>query len=398
MKKIVSRCIASSIIVGAVGLSVSIPSESLADDARGRLPDGRAFRKDVGGNTMVDHIAELEVDNDSLRRQLQSLEEERAARDAGAAPEGCRLPIKEKNIGPQQKQAAPAIASNVTCPVVPDLTAELHEISNAKEELEQKVALLESGKKAVEFELAAAHKPMAPVVCPSTPDRSEEISSISKSNKALEQKVSELEAQVAKSKSELSQTQEVLFQARQNERTATETLTTVKATIAEEAYKIPEYAQQITKISEEKKASDAKLGALEETLSSSRNEAQLLQQAVTKLQEERDAMRVELASLKAKPIVPPEIVHTALDNPPIVSPQKIGSDTIRASLNVIRQDTQEPAVDGLLTIRRTTLAEIDKGFHLGRTAGRDVSRIQAEAGDGAIYSRQCSLKSGLNPF
>ena len=50
---------------------------SRADDAqRGRLPDGRAFRTDGEGNQLVDYIAELELNVESLKRQVIGLEDE----------------------------------------------------------------------------------------------------------------------------------------------------------------------------------------------------------------------------------------------------------------------------------------------------------------------------------
>jgi hypothetical protein len=53
-----------------------ITSNISAEPSNGRLPDGRAFRTDSQGSVMVDYIAELELEADSLRRQVQSLEEE----------------------------------------------------------------------------------------------------------------------------------------------------------------------------------------------------------------------------------------------------------------------------------------------------------------------------------
>ena len=67
---------AALLLAGVVFLSTTLQS-AYADDGRGRLPDGRAFRKDAAGNTMVDYIAELELEVDSLRRQVQGLESER---------------------------------------------------------------------------------------------------------------------------------------------------------------------------------------------------------------------------------------------------------------------------------------------------------------------------------
>ncbi|RIL09433.1 MAG: hypothetical protein DCC75_06520 [Proteobacteria bacterium] len=44
--------------------------------ARGRLPDGRAFRTDAEGVQLVDYIAELELNIDSLNRRVYGLEDE----------------------------------------------------------------------------------------------------------------------------------------------------------------------------------------------------------------------------------------------------------------------------------------------------------------------------------
>lgn len=51
---------------------------ALAEDepARGRLPDGRAFRTTDDGTQLVDYIAELEVNVESLNRQVQGLEDQ----------------------------------------------------------------------------------------------------------------------------------------------------------------------------------------------------------------------------------------------------------------------------------------------------------------------------------
>jgi DNA repair exonuclease SbcCD ATPase subunit len=53
-----------------------VPFARAEDPARGRLPDGRAFRTDSEGNQLVDYIAELEVNNEALTRQVKGLQEE----------------------------------------------------------------------------------------------------------------------------------------------------------------------------------------------------------------------------------------------------------------------------------------------------------------------------------
>lgn len=47
---------------------------SYADDERGRLADGRAYRTDNEGNQLVDYIAELELNIDTLNNQVRALE------------------------------------------------------------------------------------------------------------------------------------------------------------------------------------------------------------------------------------------------------------------------------------------------------------------------------------
>lgn len=59
-------------------LSVFSAHESLSqsEPSSGRMADGRAYRTDSQGVVMVDYIAELELETDSLRRQVQGLESE----------------------------------------------------------------------------------------------------------------------------------------------------------------------------------------------------------------------------------------------------------------------------------------------------------------------------------
>lgn len=52
-------------------------SSGLTDDAKfGRTSDGRAYRVDSEGNKVIDYIADLEMNVDSLNRQVQGLEDE----------------------------------------------------------------------------------------------------------------------------------------------------------------------------------------------------------------------------------------------------------------------------------------------------------------------------------
>src|SRR5689334_17604677 len=55
------------------------------DQHRGRLADGRAFRTDDQGNQLVDYIAELEVNIESLERQVRGLEDENRSKQAAIA-------------------------------------------------------------------------------------------------------------------------------------------------------------------------------------------------------------------------------------------------------------------------------------------------------------------------
>ena len=56
--------------------ALSAHSAFCEDPARGRLPDGRAYRTDQSGTQLVDYIAELEVNLDTLNRKVRGLEDE----------------------------------------------------------------------------------------------------------------------------------------------------------------------------------------------------------------------------------------------------------------------------------------------------------------------------------
>ena len=55
---------------------VAFCEDTQGDMERGRLKDGRAFRKGDSGYQITDHIAELEVTVDDLKRQVRALEDE----------------------------------------------------------------------------------------------------------------------------------------------------------------------------------------------------------------------------------------------------------------------------------------------------------------------------------
>jgi len=106
-----------------VGLCfVCKPSHANADDEprRGLLADGRAFRTDQNGNQLVDYIAELEVNVESLEKRVYGLEDEvkekqlQIERLQGGSSQGAGLQerslIAESDVS--SRQECPA------CPVV----------------------------------------------------------------------------------------------------------------------------------------------------------------------------------------------------------------------------------------------------------------------------------------
>ena len=110
------------IAIGLLNVSIFMfPHSGLAQSATqhqvGRLPDGRAYRMDAQGYRLVDQMAELEVTNDDLKRQLRALEDELNEKDdiieklkKGKAVES--KPIKENSLvedslGKKSKSAEP---------------------------------------------------------------------------------------------------------------------------------------------------------------------------------------------------------------------------------------------------------------------------------------------------
>lgn len=59
----------------------------------GRLPNGKAYRKDAQGYQLVDQIAELEVDNDALKRRVTQLEDELTGKGKTVPPTIQNRPI-----------------------------------------------------------------------------------------------------------------------------------------------------------------------------------------------------------------------------------------------------------------------------------------------------------------
>ena len=136
-----SAVIGSLVAAVCMGL-VLIAGPAAADDQRGVLPDGRAFRTDAEGNEIVDYIAELEVSVETLTSRVHSLEDELKAKDrrlsaveqgrgdtqlvetdliGGAEREGKgKVLAAGKLVGaPAQCPPAPHCPAAVVCPPVP---------------------------------------------------------------------------------------------------------------------------------------------------------------------------------------------------------------------------------------------------------------------------------------
>lgn len=121
---------ATAVLAGALLTSTA----ARADNERGRLPDGRAYRTDSGGNQLVDYIAELELSVDNLKRQVSGLEYEveqkQAIIDSGPSA-GCAVgKIKESDLlkTGQKTEVKSALVSPpaITCPAC-DCTAQITE-------------------------------------------------------------------------------------------------------------------------------------------------------------------------------------------------------------------------------------------------------------------------------
>ena len=96
------RCSAASAAVLALALSCSGNYGIAAEPERGRLADGRAYRTDSQGNQLIDYIAELELEVDSLNRRVQGLEYEVITKqqtiDRLNAGENAEPDLKERDI------------------------------------------------------------------------------------------------------------------------------------------------------------------------------------------------------------------------------------------------------------------------------------------------------------
>jgi len=104
MKKL-SRASVLFLVIFSMFLPVTIS----ADELRGRLPDGRAYRTDSDGTQLVDYIAELELSIEALNRRVHGLEyelEERDKRIGRLQRSGAReAAVQERDLFPRQDQA-----------------------------------------------------------------------------------------------------------------------------------------------------------------------------------------------------------------------------------------------------------------------------------------------------
>ncbi|MFN8390554.1 MAG: hypothetical protein U0136_09715 [Bdellovibrionota bacterium] len=105
----------------------------------GRSPDGRAYRIE-NGMKLTDYIAELEVANDDLRRQLDAAEQELADKDATLKRGGKPVPkIEEHNLIAQPVEAPrPALPPAVQPPDAAAIAC-----NNTVQNLNSKIATLE---------------------------------------------------------------------------------------------------------------------------------------------------------------------------------------------------------------------------------------------------------------
>lgn len=105
------------------------------EPSRGRLNDGRAYRTDDQGNQLVDYIAELEINIESLNRRIIGLEDElteknvQLERASHASPQPAA--VKERDLGGSASQGARSefvVADNKsTCPACPKVECPVKE-------------------------------------------------------------------------------------------------------------------------------------------------------------------------------------------------------------------------------------------------------------------------------
>jgi len=90
----------------AILVTPSVAAPGGSDPERGRLDDGRAYRVDDNGYRLVDQLAELEVANDDLKRQLIALENELNSLRGGKSK--TKSSVRETNLLPSIGPDAPA--------------------------------------------------------------------------------------------------------------------------------------------------------------------------------------------------------------------------------------------------------------------------------------------------
>lgn len=74
------------------------PAAAVPADTHGRAADGKPYRIDQGGMRLSDYLAELEVDNDDLKRQVQTLEDELDVQNAKCGKPEPKQPIRESSL------------------------------------------------------------------------------------------------------------------------------------------------------------------------------------------------------------------------------------------------------------------------------------------------------------
>lgn len=120
-------------------------SKALAENPaqRGRLPDGRAYRIDQSsGLRLSDYVAELEVSNDDLKRQLIALEDELNERreqiQQYEKQTGVKLTpkIKESTLVDKSSSLPPATRAPITCsPNDPPMAALMSKVKELETQL-----------------------------------------------------------------------------------------------------------------------------------------------------------------------------------------------------------------------------------------------------------------------
>lgn len=125
-----------ALAVAFSALTAYMPSV-YAEDDKGRLPDGRAFRTDSQGNQLVDYIAELELSVDALRRQVSGLEgevEQKQALIDKIGNRGYDAPIVERNLVGAPK---PAACKEMPCDCTAKIQDKVRELQSLSEENEK---------------------------------------------------------------------------------------------------------------------------------------------------------------------------------------------------------------------------------------------------------------------